>query len=476
MDRAIHEAAAPAERMLPAALLKSYGLRPDLPATTNLWSGTDGMTAAAYVKGAPEAVAELCHLQPADRNRMLEEVDQFARDGIRLLAVAEAQVSLSNSGHPQSQREIPFRYLGLIGFADPLRADVPDAVAQCQQAGIRVVMITGDYPATARAIARQAGIESETVLTGDAVETFGDDDLAAAMRKTAIFARIRPRQKLRLVEALKRGGEVVAMTGDGVNDAPALKAAHIGISMGGRGTDVAREASSLVLLRDDFASIVATIRLGRRIYDNLRKAIEYIVAVHIPIAGLALLPLFFGLPLMLMPIHIALLEMVIDPACSVVFEAEREERDVMHRPPRQPKSSILPRGRALWAVIQGIAALAIVGLALFLGTWLHMSADDLRSLVFTTLVLMNIGLILVNRSFRSSLLEALTRPNRTLWLLVIVVLMVLAAALYWPPAQALFHFGPLHTDDLAFCLTAGIGLLVILEFGKRLARIRGAFE
>lgn len=472
MDRAIHEAAAPVELMLPTVLLKSYGLRPDLPATTNLWSGADGMTAAAYVKGAPEAIAELCHFPPADRKRMLEAVDRFAMDGIRLLAVAEAQFPLSNSGHPQSQREIPFRYLGLIGFADPLRADVPDAVAQCRRAGIRVMMITGDYPATARAIASQAGIESEVVLTGDALEKLSDNDLAAAMRRTAIFARIRPQQKLRLVEALKRDGEVVAMTGDGVNDAPALKAAHIGISMGGRGTDVAREASSLVLLHDDFASIVATIRLGRRIYDNLRKAIEYIVAVHIPIAGLALLPLFFGLPLMLMPIQIALLEMVIDPACSVVFEAEKEERDVMRRPPRQSKNPVLPKGRALWAVMQGIAALAIVGLALFLGTQFRMPENDLRSLVFTTLVLMNIGLILVNCSFRSSLLEALVRPNRALWLLVSSVLLVLAAALYWPPAQALFHFGPLHADDLSFCLAAGVGLLSVLEFAK--SRIRGS--
>jgi Ca2+-transporting ATPase len=476
MDRAIHEAAAPVELMLPAILLKSYGLRPDLPATTNLWSRKDDMAPTAYVKGAPEAVAELCHLPQAARKRMLDEVDGFARDGIRLLAVAEAQFPLSNSGHPQSQREFPFRYLGLIGFADPLRADVPAAVAQCRHAGIRVIMITGDYPATARAIAHQAGIESDVVLAGDALEKLSDDDLAVAMRQTAVFARIRPQQKLRLVEALKRDGEIVAMTGDGVNDAPALKAAHIGISMGGRGTDVAREASSLVLLHDDFASIVATIKLGRRIYDNLRKAIEYIVAVHIPIAGLALLPLFFGLPLMLMPIQIALLEMVIDPACSVVFEAEKEERDVMQRPPRRSKNPILPKGRALWAVMQGTAALAIVGLALFLGTWLRMPADDLRSLVFTTLVLMNIGLILVNRSFQSSLLEALARPNGTLWILVTTVLMVLAGALYWPPAQALFHFGPLHLDDLIFCLAAGMGLLLALEFGKRLARMRGAFE
>ena len=180
-------------------------------------------------------------------------------------------------------------------------------------------MITGDYPATAAAIGLQAGLDSLELLTGDEIETLSDADLALRVKSTAIFARIRPNQKLRIVESLKANGEIVAMTGDGVNDAPAIKAAHIGIAMGGRGTDVAREASAIVLLDDDFGSIVKTIRLGRRIYDNLRKAIEYLIAVHIPVAGLALLPLMLGMPLILTPIHIAFLEMVIDPACSEYF-------------------------------------------------------------------------------------------------------------------------------------------------------------
>lgn len=464
IDKAIHEASVLSEKLAPQNLLQTYGLRPNLFAMTNLWSG-DGMTISAFAKGAPEAIAEICRMDKGQREQLLGEVNKHAERGMRLLAVAEA--ALERGSRPDSQRDIPFRYVGLVGFADPLRSTVPEAVKECRSAGIRVIMITGDYPATARAIAERAGIDAGRVLTGDELAEFSDEDLAERMKAVSVFARIRPQQKLRLVEALKRDGEIVAMTGDGVNDAPAMKAANIGISMGGRGTDVAREASSLVLLDDDFASIVSTVRLGRRIYDNLRKAIQYIVAVHVPIAGLAVLPLLFGLPLMLLPIQIALLEMVIDPACSVVFESEAEERDVMRRAPRRPNAPILSYSIASWAALQGVAALAIVALALFLGSHAGMPENDLRAFVFTVLVLMNIGLIVVNRSFRSSLSEAILRPNVPLWGLVGAVLVVLVFALYWQPAQRLFQFGPLHLDDLSVCFGAGIVLVALLEFAKK---------
>jgi Ca2+-transporting ATPase len=314
-------------------LVHAYGLRPSLLAMSHVWQ-TAQQEFVVAAKGAPEAIAHLCHLTGADVAAMMQSVDAMADEGLRVLGVARA--SFVGQTWPESQHDFEFEFLGLVGLADPVRPSVPAAVTKCRSAGIRVVMITGDYPATARAIARQAGLDAEDLVTGNKLERLSKRELARRVRTATVFARILPEQKLRIVKALKANGEIVAMTGDGVNDAPSLKAAHIGVAMGGRGTDVAREASSIVLLDDDFGSIVKSVRLGRQIYDNLRKAMGFIFAVHVPIAGLALLPLLLGLPILLGPVHIAFLEMVIDPVCTLVFEAEAEEDDVMRRPPRAP--------------------------------------------------------------------------------------------------------------------------------------------
>jgi Ca2+-transporting ATPase len=446
-------------------LIRGYGLRPDLFAVVNIYSDNGAPQGTAYAKGALEAIAELCQLSHESVLKIREQVDAMAQQGVRVLCVAKTKpIDVSQPQHlPESPRSLAFEYLGFLGFTDPLRENVPPAVAECRSAGIRVIMITGDYPATAAAIGLQAGLDSLELLTGDEIETMSDADLALRVKSTAIFARIRPNQKLRIVESLKANGEIVAMTGDGVNDAPAIKAAHIGIAMGGRGTDVAREASAIVLLDDDFGSIVKTIRLGRRIYDNLRKAIEYLIAVHIPVAGLALLPLMLGMPLILTPIHIAFLEMVIDPACSVVFEAEKEEDDVMLRPPRDSLSPLLLPKRILWAVLQGFIALAIMAGGFIGAVQMGMLEADVRTVVFTSLVLINIAMILVNRSFKASLFQALLKPNRSLWVLIGAVLIVLAVAVFWRPAQLLFHFGHLHWDKLALAAVAGLLSLLLLE-------------
>jgi len=447
----------------------SYGLRPELLAMSQVWRVDDGRNELVVAaKGAPEVIADLCHLATEDRATLKQSVDCMAAEGLRVLGVARS--FFEGPEWPASQRDFAFEFSGLVGLADPLRPSVPAAVLDCRSAGIRVVMITGDYPATARAIARQAGLEVEDLITGAELEQLSEPELASRTRTATVFARIMPERKLRIVNALKAGGEIVAMTGDGVNDAPSLKAAHIGIAMGGRGTDVAREASSIVLLDDDFGSIVKAIRLGRRIYDNLRKAIGFIFSVHVPIAGLALLPLLFGLPILLGPIHIAFLEMVIDPVCSLVFEAENEEDDVMSRPPRAPDEPLFSAALIGWSLLQGAFAFALIAVIFLIALHWGMPAAEVRALVFFTLVLSIVSLIFVNRSFSASLLTALRRPNRALVLVLVAVTMMLGLTLLWPFARSLFRFGPLHLDDLGLSLSAGALVLVFLELLKPLWR------
>jgi Ca2+-transporting ATPase len=447
-------------------LRHQYGLRPDLLAMTNVWEEDGRENAVVAAKGAPEAIAGLCRLEGDALAAMRSDAEEMAREGMRVLGVARA--TARGGDRPDSQRGFAFEFLGLVGLADPLRPSVPGAVRDCRAAGIRVVMVTGDYPATARTIAAEAGLDASHVLTGGDLERMSDAALAEQVRTVTVFARIMPAQKLRIVEALKANGEVVAMTGDGVNDAPSLKAAHIGIAMGGRGTDVAREAAALVLLDDEFGSIVAAVRLGRRIYDNLRKAMGYILAVHVPIAGMALLPILFGLPLMLGPLHIAFLEMVIDPVCSIVFEAEGEEEDAMRRPPRDPASPLFTSSTVAWSLLQGAFVAALVG-AVFVGALARgLPEDDARALVFATLVATNVGLLLVNRSFSASILDALRRPNAALWWIVGGTAAILAAVLLFPSARELFRFGPVHPDDAAIVLGAGLVVLALLETAKRL--------
>ena len=445
-------------------LAHAYGLRPDLLAMSQGWKTGEREDFVVAAKGAPEAIASLCRFDAARLAALTATVNAMAAEGLRVLGVARA--AFAGPDWPESQRQFEFEFLGLIGLADPLRPSVPHAVADCRSAGVRVIMITGDYPATARAIAREAGIDADDLVTGADLETLSDAELAARARTATVFARIMPEQKLRIVNALKADGEIVAMTGDGVNDAPSLKAAHIGIAMGRRGTDVAREASAIVLLDDDFGSIVKAVRHGRRIYDNLRKAIGFIFAVHVPIAGLALLPLLFGLPILLGPMHIAFLEMVIDPVCSLVFEAEREESNVMSRPPRAPDEPLFSGFLIGWSLLQGAVAFALVATIFLVALGRGMPEAEVRSLTFFSLVLTIVGLIFVNRSFGASLVTALRRPNPALGFVLLGVAAMLSLTLLWPFARGLFRFGPLHLDDLALALGAGVFVLVFLELLK----------
>jgi Ca2+-transporting ATPase len=467
MERAIHDLDT-SDEFATWVLARSYGLRPDLLAMTQVWQkpGEAGRIVAA--KGAPEAVAGLCRLAAPDLAALRAATDDMAKRGMRVLGVATAQ--FNGETLPETQAEFVFELLGLVGLADPLRDTVPAAVRECRAAGIRVVMVTGDYPTTACAIAAQAGIAADIVTSGEEIAAMSDAALVRRVTSCSVFARIMPEQKLRIVEALKAEGQIVAMTGDGVNDAPSLKAAHIGIAMGGRGTDVAREAAAIVLLDDDFGSIVRTIRLGRRIYDNLRKAMGYILAAHVPIAGLSLIPLLFGSPLIFTPIHIAFLEMVIDPVCSIVFEAEGAEGDVMARPPRNRNSPLFSRALAMWSLLQGTLVLALIAAIYAVALRTGLPEAEVRALAFVSLVFTNIGLIFANLSFTASLIDAWRRPNAPLWWVSAATASLVAIVLFWPPARALFRFGPLHSDDVSICLGAGLATLAVLELLKPLWR------
>jgi Ca2+-transporting ATPase len=461
-DRLLQET----EHLHPAwSMAKEYPLSPELLAISHAWHTgiEDHMVVSA--KGAPEAIADLCHLNKNEQERLNRQVAALAFQGLRVLAVARG---VGRTGQlPEKHHDLELEPVGLLGFEDPLRSTVPAAVAECRTAGVRVVMITGDYPATAQSIARQAGLANcDEVITGPELDTLLDEDLARRIRTVQVFARVVPEQKLRIVDAMKAIGEIVAMTGDGVNDAPALKSAHIGIAMGGRGTDVARESASLVLLDDDFSSIVAAIRLGRRIFDNIKKAIAFILAVHVPIAGLSMIPVFFAdWPLLLLPVHIVFLELIIDPSCSLIFEAEEAEIGVMQRPPRNPNERLFSTKNISVALLQGLSVLTVC-LAVFLLSRADHSPEASRALTFATLVVAFVVIILVNRSWTRSALAMLRVPNAALRWVVIGTCILLAVVLLVPLAQRLFYFAPLHPTDLVLSLGAGLTCVMWFELLK----------
>ncbi|MFN3959237.1 MAG: cation-translocating P-type ATPase [Parvularculaceae bacterium] len=469
MERAFHDLAdgfGPAAAPDDAAWdqVHTYGLGPDLLAVTNVWRGAAAPTLLVAAKGAPEAIAELCRLDCRETAHLVAGAREMAAKGMRVIGVANAD--WGREPLPASPRDFAFRFIGLVGLADPLRAGVREAVEECRSAGVRVVMVTGDFPTAAQAIARAAGIDGEGVITGEEIAGLDDEALARRLKDADIFARVMVEQKLRLVNALKAAGEIVAMTGDGVNDAPALKAAHIGVAMGGRGADVAREASLIVLLDDDCSAVVKAIRLGRRIYDNLGKAAAFIIALHVPIAALAIAPLATGAPILIGPVHIAFLEMVIDPICALVFEAEAEERTVMHRPPRPAEKSLVDPPLALFSLLQGGVAAALIGAVIVHAAAGGASEATVRTTAFVALLGAIAALILINRSFSASVLAAIVRPNRPMAVIFPMTALMAALAISFEPARALFKFTPISASDALSAAAVALGTLAILEFRK----------
>lgn len=456
--------------------LREYALSSDILAMTRVFASAQPSQHLLATKGAPEAVADLCHLSAEQRQAIQNQVAQMATQGLRVLGVARGhwtgtQAPHDNAAWPLSQHDFEFEFLGLVGLIDPPRADVPAALAQCRQAGVRVIMMTGDHPATALAIAQQAALsERPDIITGSQIDALDDQSLQQRLRHVDVCARLKPEHKLRLVKLLREEGHVVAMTGDGVNDAPALKAAHVGIAMGERGTDVAREAAALVLLDDSFARIVSAIAQGRRIDDNIRKATRFVFAVHVPIVALSLLPNLLHWPVLLLPVHIVLLELLIDPACAVVFEAEPADSALMTRPPRPSSDSPFAVWGLLYAMLQGLG-MAVV---LMVGQdWLvdqGWSTAQGRSVVFATLVLGVMLLILAHRNTERVIWHNAIAPNP--WLAPMTWGMggLLLAMLGVPWLRALMGLAVTPPEGVLACAVL-LGLCVLwLELLRRITQ------
>jgi Ca2+-transporting ATPase len=453
-------------------LQKEYPLSSELMSISHVWKAPGLNEYIIGAKGAPEAIIDLCHLGQSEAKETARLAEEMAERGLRVLGVAKAK--LRAQALPAKQHDFEFSFVGLVGLADPIRPGVPEAVSECKSAGTRVVMITGDHPSTARSIARQIGLESpDRVMTGAELSRMSDNEIQEAIKQVNVFSRTTPELKLKLVNAFKKDGEIVAMTGDGVNDAPALKNAHIGIAMGGRGTDVARESASIVLLNDDFTSIVDAIRMGRRIYANLQSAMVYLLAVHVPIAGISVLPVVLGLPLVLLPVHIAFLHLIIEPACSIAYEVQPASPMIMRQPPRRPDERLFSRRIMLSSLLSGTSVLISLLLIFIISLKRGQGELDARALTFTTLIISNLALIIKSSKTRpDSEFIYRSKGSYTIAWIIGGAVVLLAAVLYVPELRQLFQFSIIHPIDWIICISVGIASVFWLDMLQRLLGLR----
>jgi Ca2+-transporting ATPase len=471
MEKAMIDLAVSLRMKDPIKVIKEYAFTRERMTMTRVLRDEKAMQTIAYCKGAPEFVFKLCGLQDTDIQSNTELVHKLAARGLRVLAVAQTRVNENTL--PDDQTGFQFHYIGLVGLADPVRLEVPQAVRECLAAGVKVIMITGDYPETARSIAHEIGLPDVKIISGPELEVLSEAALRKEISNVNVFARVLPEQKLRIVNALKANNEIVAMTGDGVNDAPALKAADIGVAMGLKGTDVSREAASLVLLDDNFASIVMAIRQGRKIFDNLQKAMAYILAIHIPIIGLTLIPAFVStLPVLLLPLHIVFMELIIDPACSVAFESEGEEKGIMDRPPRSPNVKFFGTGKILNSLFQGSMLLLMVIGVYWLSIWEGHTEGEVRAIAFSALIIGNIFLILTNLSKTRSVLFVLTEKNPPLKFILAGAMVILLTILHVPALLEIFSFEFPGYQHFISSLIGAFLVLFVLETAKYFKRNR----
>jgi Ca2+-transporting ATPase len=472
MERAIHEYGTKDIHRRALSLEREYALSSKLTAMTLVYKESAGRIIAT--KGAPETLFHLCHLNEQEMKAWQEKLTLLARKGMRILGVAEGRID--SASLPETQEGFSFSFLGLVAFSDPVRPEVSDTINECRTAGIRIIMLTGDHPETAATIGSEIGLSSAELLIGSDIHALTDEQLRQGLAHTEIIARLKPEQKLRIVLALQASGEIVAMTGDGVNDAPALKAANIGVAMGLKGTDVAREASSLVLLDDNFNSIVRAIRSGRRIHDNLQKAMSYVLAIHIPIIGLTLLPAFVpSLALILLPLHIVFLELIIDPVSSIAFESEAEEKDIMKHPPRKSNTRFFGKTEITQSIVDGLLLFGCVLVVYLLSRYGGRSELQLRSITFIALVTSNLLMVLSKLSMTRSILYSFTSRNKSAKFIFLAAIILMIIVFCVPEISAIFHMTyPGHLDTF-YAICAALVFTICLEILKVIRRKKKSF-
>ena len=457
-------------------LITEYAFTNESKMMGHVWHHDGEIIIAA--KGSPERMLNICKLTDGERVSIEDKILKMGKQGLRVIAVANTKLQ-DESDIPSSIGDCSLTLCGLIGLADPPRDSIKNDIAICNKAGIRVVMITGDNGITASSIAKKIGMMNhENVITGEMLEKMTDDKLRESVKTVSIFSRVIPEHKMRIVKAFKDNGEIVAMTGDGVNDAPALKYADIGIAMGKRGSEVSREAADLILMDDNFSTIVDTVKDGRRIYDNIRKAVGYVFTIHIPIALTSLFAPLLGIDhasLMLLPLHVVLLELVIDPTCSIVLERQPAEINIMERVPRNSKRKLLDSKMLVKSIIQGLVIFAVsFGIYYFMLSQNPDNASVARSMGLSVIILANLFLVKVNSSDIDDVVVSIKRlsKDKIMWMTDITTVFVLLIILY-TPLNGIFKFTSLSIVQILTVL--GLAMISVLwyeivKFVKRLRR------
>ncbi|MBU3190014.1 cation-translocating P-type ATPase [Clostridium bowmanii] len=456
-------------------LVKEFAFTNEAKMMANVWKNGD--TVVVTAKGSPEHILTICNLSDEERNTAEDKVVEMSRLGLRVIAVGQMMLNSTND-IPNTLNECTLKLCGMVGLVDPPRESVKEDIEICSKAGVRVVMITGDNGITASSIAKKISMpNSDKIITGDELNKMSDDELCEKVKNVSIFSRVIPEHKMRIVKAFKKNGEIVAMTGDGVNDAPALKYSDIGIAMGKRGSEVSREAADIILLDDNFSTIVDTIKDGRRIYDNIRKAVGYVFTIHIPIAFAALLAPLMGISpksLLLLPLHVVLLELVIDPTCSIVLERQPAERDIMQRAPRDPNEKLLTGKTLFKSVMQG---LVVFGASF--GTYLLFLNDSpnnaplARAMGLTIILIANVLLVQVNSSNTDYAVQSFAKlkKDKVMWGVSLGTMVGLAVILYTPLSEFL-KLAPLSLNQFILAALISIASVIWYEIIKGIKHIK----